>query len=141
MTATVTEKGTHREQREHVAALHAYLTRYELVTWTSGNVSERVPGEDLFVIKGSGVEYDELTWEGITVCDLDGNAVDGVKRPSSDTDAHAYVYRHLPRGQRAGAHAQPVRHRLVRPRRGDPLRPHRHGRRVRRARSRWARSR
>jgi L-ribulose-5-phosphate 4-epimerase len=91
-----TEQGTHREQREHVAALHRYLTRYELVTWTSGNVSERVPGEDLFVIKGSGVEYDELTWEGITVCDLDGNAVDGVKKPSSDTDAHAYVYRNMP---------------------------------------------
>jgi L-ribulose-5-phosphate 4-epimerase len=91
-----TERGTHREQREHVARLHAYLTRYQLVTWTSGNVSERVPGEDLFVIKGSGVEYDELTWEGITVCDLDGNAVDGVKKPSSDTDAHAYVYRHMP---------------------------------------------
>ena len=93
---TLTERGTHREQREHVARLHSYLTRYELVTWTSGNVSERVPGEDLFVIKGSGVEYDELTWEGITVCDLDGNAVDGVKKPSSDTDAHAYVYRHMP---------------------------------------------
>ena len=96
MTATLTERGTHREQRERVAALHAYLTRYELVTWTSGNVSERVAGEDLFVIKGSGVLYDELTWEGITVCDLEGNAVDGVKRPSSDTDAHAYVYRHVP---------------------------------------------
>ncbi|OMQ14780.1 L-ribulose-5-phosphate 4-epimerase [Modestobacter sp. VKM Ac-2676] len=99
MTATTparTERGTHRAQREHVAALHAELTRYQLVTWTSGNVSERVPGEDLFVIKGSGVSYDELTWEGITVCDLDGNAVDGVKAPSSDTDAHAYVYRHLP---------------------------------------------
>ena len=98
MTATQprTERGTHRAQREHVAALHAELTRNGLVTWTSGNVSERVPGEDLFVIKGSGVLYDELTWEGITVCDLDGNAVDGVKTPSSDTDAHAYVYRHLP---------------------------------------------
>jgi L-ribulose-5-phosphate 4-epimerase len=91
-----TERGTHREQRERVAALHAELTRNGLVTWTSGNVSERVPGEDLFVIKGSGVLYDELTWEGITVCDLDGTAVDGVKRPSSDTDAHAYVYRHMP---------------------------------------------
>ena len=96
MTATLIERGTHRVQREHVAALHAYLTRYELVTWTSGNVSERVPGEDLFVIKGSGVEYDELTWEGITVCDLDGNPVDGVKAPSSDTAAHAYVYRNMP---------------------------------------------
>ena len=111
MTATLTERGTHRAQREHVAALHAYLTRYELVTWTSGNVSERVPGEDLFVIKGSGVEYDELTWEGITVCDLDGNVVDGVKAPSS---RHRRARLRLPehaRGQRAGAHAQPVRRR------------------------------
>ena len=96
MTSTLTERGTHRAQREHVARLHSYLTRYELVTWTSGNVSERVPGEDLFVIKGSGVLYDELTWEGITVCDLDGAVVDGVRAPSSDTDAHAYVYRNMP---------------------------------------------
>ena len=93
---TLSERGTHRELREHVAALHGELTRYALVTWTSGNVSERVPGEDLFVIKGSGVSYDELTWEGITVCDLDGTVVDGVKAPSSDTAAHAYVYRSRP---------------------------------------------
>jgi L-ribulose-5-phosphate 4-epimerase len=97
MTATTTtEYGTHRELREHVAALHSELVRYQLVTWTAGNVSARVPGEDLFVIKGSGVSYDELAWEGITVCDLDGSVVDGVKAPSSDTAAHAYVYRNRP---------------------------------------------
>jgi L-ribulose-5-phosphate 4-epimerase len=94
MTAP-TERGTHRALREHVAALHGELIRYRLVTWTAGNVSARVPGEELFVIKGSGVSYDELTWEGITVCDLDGNVVDGVKAPSSDTAAHAYVYRNM----------------------------------------------
>jgi L-ribulose-5-phosphate 4-epimerase len=93
---TPAERGTHQAQRAHVAALHAELTRYALVTWTAGNVSERVPGEDLFVIKGSGVSYDELTWEGITVCDLDGAVVDGVRAPSSDTAAHAYVYRNMP---------------------------------------------
>ncbi|GAA1882410.1 L-ribulose-5-phosphate 4-epimerase [Asanoa iriomotensis] len=97
MTApTRTERGLHQEQRAQVAALHGELVRYALVTWTAGNVSERVPGEDLFVIKGSGVSYDGLSWEGITVCDLDGTVVDGVRRPSSDTAAHAYVYRHLP---------------------------------------------
>ncbi|SFT84424.1 L-ribulose 5-phosphate 4-epimerase [Geodermatophilus amargosae] len=96
MTATLTERGTHREQRGHVARLHAELTRYGLVTWTSGNVSERVPGEDLFLIKGSGVSYDELSWEGVTVCDLDGGVVDGACKPSSDTDAHAFVYRSMP---------------------------------------------
>jgi L-ribulose-5-phosphate 4-epimerase len=90
------ERGMHRDLREHVAALHSELTRYGLVTWTAGNVSARVPDGDLFVIKGSGVSYDALTWEDITVCDLDGEVVDGVRAPSSDTAAHAHVYRTLP---------------------------------------------
>jgi L-ribulose-5-phosphate 4-epimerase len=69
--------------------------RYGLVVWTAGNVSGRVPGADLFVIKPSGVSYDDLTPESIVVCDLDGNLVDGELAPSSDTAAHAYVYRHM----------------------------------------------
>ncbi|MBB5787413.1 L-ribulose-5-phosphate 4-epimerase [Jiangella mangrovi] len=84
------------ELRRKVCDLHAELTRNQLVTWTSGNVSGRVPGEDLFVIKASGVSYDELTPEAIVVCDLDGKLVDGELSSSSDTDAHAYVYRNLP---------------------------------------------
>lgn len=80
--------------RRVVAALHAELPRYGLVVWTAGNVSQRVPGADLFVIKPSGVSYDDLTPGSMVVCDLDGNLVDGT-RASSDTAAHAYVYRHL----------------------------------------------
>ena len=83
--------------REVVAALHAELPRYGLVVWTAGNVSQRVPGADLFVIKPSGVSYDDLTPESMVVCDLDGELVDGTRAPSSDTAAHAYVYRHLDR--------------------------------------------
>ena len=49
------------EARIDVAGLHAELVRYGLVVWTGGNISGRVPGADLFVIKPSGVEYDELT--------------------------------------------------------------------------------
>jgi L-ribulose-5-phosphate 4-epimerase len=94
--STRTERGTHRRLREDVAALHSYLVRYQLVTWTAGNVSARVPGEDLFVIKASGVDYDSLDWRGVVVCDLDGQLVDGEHGPSSDTAAHAHVYRHLP---------------------------------------------
>ncbi|GAA1412198.1 MULTISPECIES: L-ribulose-5-phosphate 4-epimerase [Oerskovia] len=81
--------------RERVAALHRELTRYELVVWTAGNVSERVEGADLFVIKPSGVAYDDLTPGSMVVCDLDGNLVEGTRAPSSDTAAHAYVYRHM----------------------------------------------
>lgn len=86
--------------RENVAALHAELPANELVVWTAGNVSERVPGAELFVIKPSGVRYSELTAENMLVCTLDGEKIDdGTSdslKPSSDTAAHAYVYRHMP---------------------------------------------
>ncbi|OLF12200.1 L-ribulose-5-phosphate 4-epimerase [Actinophytocola xinjiangensis] len=84
------------ELRVRVAALHRELTRYGLVSWTAGNVSARVPGEDLMVIKPSGVSYDDLGPESMVVTDLHGRLVDGDLAPSSDTAAHAYVYRHLP---------------------------------------------
>jgi L-ribulose-5-phosphate 4-epimerase len=81
--------------RAEIARLHAELPRYQLVVWTAGNVSARVPGHDLLVIKPSGVGYDELTPEAMVVTDLDGNLVDGDRTPSSDTAAHAYVYKHM----------------------------------------------
>lgn len=86
--------------RLDVAALHAELVRNGLVVWTGGNVSGRVPGADLFVIKPSGVSYEELAPENMILCDLEGDVVGGTpgsdRSPSSDTAAHAYVYRHLP---------------------------------------------
>jgi L-ribulose-5-phosphate 4-epimerase len=83
-----------RATRVDVAALHAQLTGYGLVAWTAGNVSGRVPGYDLMVIKPSGIDYDALAPETMIVCDLDGTVVEGTLAPSSDTAAHAYVYRH-----------------------------------------------
>lgn len=85
--------------KERVAALHAELPRWELVVWTAGNVSERVAnpdGEDLLVIKPSGVAYEDITAEAMVVCDLAGNLVEGERSPSSDTAAHAYVYANMP---------------------------------------------
>lgn len=86
--------------RAEVAALHGELVRYGLVVWTGGNVSGRVPGTDWFVIKPSGVPYDDLRPEDMILCDLDGAVVPGTpgshRSPSSDTAAHAYVYRHMP---------------------------------------------
>jgi len=86
--------------RKDVAELHAELIRYGLVVWTGGNISGRVPGADLFVIKPSGVDYDDLTPETMILCDLDGTVIPGTpgaeRSPSSDTAAHAYVYRNMP---------------------------------------------
>ena len=86
--------------RAEVARLHGELTRYGLVVWTGGNVSGRVPGADLFVIKPSGVLYDDLGPENMILCDLDGTVIPDTpgsdRSPSSDTAAHAYVYRNMP---------------------------------------------
>lgn len=96
MTVTSDVVQTIASLRREVCALHAELTRYELVIWTAGNVSARVPGQDLLVIKPSGVSYDDLTPDNMVVCDLHGRVVEGELAPSSDADAQAYVYRHLP---------------------------------------------
>jgi L-ribulose-5-phosphate 4-epimerase len=82
--------------RREVAELHAELPRNELVVWTAGNVSARVPGADLLVIKPSGVRYHEISPDHMVVTDLEGKLVEGDHQPSSDTAAHAYVYQHMP---------------------------------------------
>jgi L-ribulose-5-phosphate 4-epimerase len=82
--------------RADVAQLHGELVRYGLVVWTAGNISARVPGAELLVIKPSGVPYDELTADNMVVCDLYGNVVDGQHQPSSDTATSAFVYRAMP---------------------------------------------
>ena len=88
--------------RRTVNDLHADLAAAGLVAWTSGNISARVPGESLMVIKPSGVSYAELTPESMVVCDLDGRVVEDPAvnpsryQPSSDTATHAYVYRAMP---------------------------------------------
>ena len=96
MTVTSEINTVVAQLRQEVCDLHAQLTKYQLVIWTAGNVSARLPGHDLMVIKPSGVDYDALTADDMVVCDLHGNLVDGRLSPSSDTAAHAYVYRHMP---------------------------------------------
>jgi L-ribulose-5-phosphate 4-epimerase len=87
---------TLHELRQQVADLHAELPRHGLVAWTSGNLSSRVDGEDLMVIKASGIPFADLTADAMVVCDFDGIVVEGDLAASSDAATHGYVYRHLP---------------------------------------------
>ena len=82
------------EERRLLADLHQQLWDAGLVIWTGGNISQRVEGG--FLIKPSGAMYPELTADAMVLCDLDGNVVEGSRSPSSDTAAHAYVYRNMP---------------------------------------------
>jgi L-ribulose-5-phosphate 4-epimerase len=81
------------EVRRSVSALHQELVRNGLVAWTSGNLSARVPGEELVVIKPSGVAFEDLTPESMVVVDLEANVVEGEYAPSSDTATHCFIYR------------------------------------------------
>lgn len=72
------------------------LPKHGLVTFTWGNVSAIDRESGLFVIKPSGVPYEELKPEDMVVMDLDGNRVEGRYNPSSDTPTHAELYRAFP---------------------------------------------
>lgn len=82
--------------RSEISRLHAELPRNNLVAWTSGNVSGRDPDTGFVVIKPSGIRYEELSPESMCVVDLDGKLIEGKFKPSSDTFAHTYLYRHRP---------------------------------------------
>ena len=80
--------------KEEVCWLNQELPRQGLVTWTSGNVSGRDPQVGLVVIKPSGLRYEAMRPADMVVVDLNGRAMEGDLKPSSDVYAHLYVYKH-----------------------------------------------
>ncbi len=70
------------------------LNALGLVIYTFGNVSAVDRQEAVFAIKPSGVPYEVLSPEDMVIVDYDNHIVSGSKRPSSDTQTHAYLYKH-----------------------------------------------
>jgi L-ribulose-5-phosphate 4-epimerase len=79
--------------KKDVLEANLQLPKHGLVTFTWGNVSGIDRDQGLVVIKPSGVPYEELTLEDMVVVDLEGNIIEGTKRPSSDTPTHLSLYR------------------------------------------------
>ncbi|QLL24428.1 L-ribulose-5-phosphate 4-epimerase [Actinobacteria bacterium IMCC26103] len=88
--------GEKKNLQSKVCKLNIDLQRYGLVAWTAGNVSERMADGKSFMIKPSGVSYEDLVPSQMIICDLDGKVLEGELSPSSDTFTHAYIYRHMP---------------------------------------------
>lgn len=84
------------ELKKAVYEANMDLPKYGLVTFTWGNVSGIDREKGLFVIKPSGVEYDQLTPDDMVVMDLNGNKVEGKYKPSSDTATHLEIYKAFP---------------------------------------------
>ncbi|WP_314663440.1 L-ribulose-5-phosphate 4-epimerase [uncultured Selenomonas sp.] len=84
------------ELKEQVYEANMLLPKHNLVTFTWGNVSGIDRAKGLFVIKPSGVEYDEMKPTDMVVVDLDGKRVEGDLNPSSDTETHRIFYQKFP---------------------------------------------
>lgn len=84
------------ELKEKVWKANLQLPAHHLVTFTWGNVSALDRKTGYFVIKPSGVPYEDLKPEDMVVVDLDGNKVEGDLNPSSDTPTHAVLYSRFP---------------------------------------------
>lgn len=82
--------------KKEVYEANMLLPKHGLVTFTWGNVSGLDKETGLFVIKPSGVDYDQLTPGDMVVMDLDGNKVEGNYNPSSDTATHLELYKAFP---------------------------------------------
>jgi L-ribulose-5-phosphate 4-epimerase len=84
------------ELKQVVLEANLQLPKYQLVTFTWGNVSGIDREKGLVVIKPSGVEYGKLTRDDMVVVDLEGNVVEGYLKPSSDTPTHLLLYKEFP---------------------------------------------
>lgn len=81
------------ELKNKVYGANLQLKENALVTLTWGNVSEIDMESGLVVIKPSGMPYGAMTPEDMVIVDLNGNIVEGKRRPSSDLPTHLELYR------------------------------------------------
>lgn len=80
--------------RRQVIELGLKMKNSSLVVGTWGNISARVPGENLFAITPSGVDYETIEPEGIVIVNFEGKVTDGRLKPSIEVPLHCAVYNH-----------------------------------------------
>ena len=82
--------------KEEVFQANLELPERGLIKYTWGNVSAVDREKGLFVIKPSGVGYNDMKASDMVVCDFDGNVIEGDLNPSSDMPTHAVLYKEFP---------------------------------------------
>lgn len=83
------------EQKRQIIEYGILLDRYELVSLTCGNLAIRMPSGEI-LITPSGMAYDKMVEDDVLVVDIEGNIIEGDKKPSSDTPAILYIFKHRP---------------------------------------------
>ncbi len=83
------------EQKKQVIRAALTLDRYGLIALSGGNVSCRMPSGEILVTP-SGMIYEDMEPDDVLVMDLDNNVIEGMRKPSVDTEALLYVFKHMP---------------------------------------------
>ncbi len=84
-------------EKEKLAVLNTArkMEHYQLVCLSGGNVSLRTEDGN-FLITPSAMKYDEMEPEDVVLVDEEGKVLEGIRRPSSDTAALLYIFKHMP---------------------------------------------
>lgn len=83
------------KEKQQIIEYGILLDRYELVSLTCGNLAIRMPTGEI-LITPSGLAYDKMVEDDVIVCDIEGNIIEGERKPSSDTPAILYIFKHMP---------------------------------------------
>lgn len=83
------------EIKKEIIEAGVMLDRYELVSLTCGNLSVRMPTGEILVTP-SGMMYEKMAEDDMIVMNLDGNVIEGARKPSSDTPAILHIFRERP---------------------------------------------
>ena len=75
-------------------AKRAYEIR--LQTGNGGNLSGRIPGTDLIIIKASGCSFEQCQPDKLITVTLDGVQIDGDGSPSQELATHLAIYKQRP---------------------------------------------
>ena len=84
------------QAREQVSHFGREMLRRGLTTGSFGNLSVYVPETKVMVISPSGVDYDHIYPQDVSVVTMDGVVLDGQRKPSSESDLHRIFYQNDP---------------------------------------------
>ena len=81
------------KERQEIVDYGKKMSSAGLSKGTSGNISAYDPVCGYMAISPSGLDYFETNAEDIVILDLDGNIVEGNRKPSSEHALHATIYK------------------------------------------------
>jgi len=84
------------EEKKELVEYGKKMSAEGLSSGTSGNLSIYLKEEGVVLITPSGIGYFDTEPEDIVVMDLDGNIVEGSRKPSSEWHLHTLFYKNKP---------------------------------------------